>query len=128
MSKINPPPPPQIIINIDNQSVMETYLSKFFGVYIDKKLSWKTRISYMTGKIARRVGLLIKSMKYTLGKNGCYTPIEDNKTNVDRTFVFPLGWNWHDMDPWVFPTKSDITLGRHSMQGQVGSSSSETTV
>ena len=26
------------------------------------------------------------------------------------------------------PTKSDITLGRHSMQGQVGSSSSETTV
>ena len=30
-------------------------------------------------------------------------PIEDNKTNVDRTFVFPLGWNWHDMDPWLFP-------------------------
>ena len=26
-----------------------------------------------------------------LAKNGCYTPIEDNKTNVDRTFVFPLG-------------------------------------
>ena len=23
---------------------------------------------------------------YTLGKKGCYTPIEDNKTNVDRTF------------------------------------------
>ena len=28
---------------------------------------------------------------YTLGKKGCYTPIEDNRTNVDRTFVFPLG-------------------------------------
>ena len=28
---------------------------------------------------------------YTLGKKGCYTPIEDNKTNVDHTFVFPLG-------------------------------------
>ena len=28
---------------------------------------------------------------YTPGKKGCYTPIEDNKTNVDRTFVFPLG-------------------------------------
>ena len=28
---------------------------------------------------------------YTLGKKGCYTPIEDNKTNLDRTFVFPLG-------------------------------------
>ena len=42
---------------------------------------------------------------YTLGKNCCYTPIEDNKTNVDRTFVFPLGWNWHDMDPWLFPNE-----------------------
>ena len=42
---------------------------------------------------------------YTLCKKGCYTPIEDNKTNVDRTFVFPLGWNWHDMDPWLFPNE-----------------------
>ena len=42
---------------------------------------------------------------YTLGKKGCYTPIGDNKTNVDRTFVFPLGWNWHDMDPWLFPNE-----------------------
>ena len=43
--------------------------------------------------------------KYTLGKKGCYTPIEDNKSNVDRTFVFPLGWNWHDMDTWLFPNE-----------------------
>ena len=42
---------------------------------------------------------------YTLGKKGCYTPTEDNKTNVDQTFVFPLGWNWHDMDPWLFPNE-----------------------
>ena len=40
-----------------------------------------------------------------LAKKGCYTPIEDNKTNVDRTFVFPLGWNWHDMDQWLFPNE-----------------------
>ena len=32
-------------------------------------------------------------------------PIEENRTNVDRTFVFPLGWNWHDMDPWLFPNE-----------------------
>ena len=49
---------------------------------------------------------------YTLGKKGCYTPIEDNKTNVDRTFVFPLGWNWHDMDPWVFPNEIRHYLGQ----------------
>ena len=49
---------------------------------------------------------------YTLGKKGCYTPIEDNKTNVDRTFVFPLGWNWHDMDPWLFPNEIRHCLGQ----------------
>ena len=49
---------------------------------------------------------------YTLGKKGWYTPIEDNKTNVDRTFVFPLGWNWHDMDPWLFPNEIRHYLGQ----------------
>ena len=49
---------------------------------------------------------------YTLRKKGCYTPIEDNKTNVDRTFVFPLGWNWHDMDPWLFPNEIRHYLGQ----------------
>ena len=49
---------------------------------------------------------------YTLGKKGCYTPIEDNKTNVDRTFVFPLCWNWHDMDPWLFPNEIRHYLGQ----------------
>ena len=49
---------------------------------------------------------------YTLGKKGCYTPIEDNKTNVDRTFVFPLGWNWHDMEPWLFPNEIRHYLGQ----------------
>ena len=49
---------------------------------------------------------------YTLGKKGCHTTIEDNKTNVDRTFVFPLGWNWHDMDPWLFPNEIRHYLGQ----------------
>ena len=49
---------------------------------------------------------------YTLGKKGCYTPIEDNKTYVDRTFVLPLGWNWHDMDPWLFPNEIRHYLGQ----------------
>ena len=51
-------------------------------------------------------------LMYTLGKKGCYTPTEDNKTNVDRTFVFPLGWNWHDMDPWLFPNEIRHYLGQ----------------
>ena len=49
---------------------------------------------------------------YTLGKKGCYIPIEDNKTNVDRTSVFSLGWNWHDMDQWLFPNEIRHYLGQ----------------
>ena len=45
-------------------------------------------------------------------QKGCYTHIEDNKTNMDRTFVFPLGWNWHDMDPWLFPNEIRHYLGQ----------------
>ena len=57
---------------------------------------------------------------YTLGKKGCYTPTEDNKTNVDRTYVFPLGWNWHDMDPWLFPNEIRHYLGQTFNAGSSG--------
>ena len=43
---------------------METDPIKFLGVYHDKKLTWKTHISYIAGKIARVIGILIKAMKY----------------------------------------------------------------
>ena len=45
-------------------------------------------------------------------QKSCYTTIEDNKTNVDRFFVFPLGWNWHDMDPWLLPNEIRHYLGQ----------------
>ena len=62
--------------------------------------------------IARMFECAVRIFLYTLGKKGCYTPIEDNKTNVNRTFVFPLGWNWHDMDPWFFPNEIRHYLGQ----------------
>ena len=31
---------------------------------------------------------------------------------MDRKFVFPLGWNWHDMDPWLFPNEIRHYLGQ----------------
>ena len=55
---------PKIDIKIDNQSVMESDHSKFFGVYIDKKLIRKIHISFIAGTIARGVGILIKARKY----------------------------------------------------------------
>ena len=56
---------------------------------------------------------------YTLGKKGCYTPIEDNKTNVDRTFVFPLGCNWHDPAGPVIAPQRNPTLPWADIQCKV---------
>ena len=47
-----------------------------------------------------------------LAKKVVTPPSKDNKTNMDRTFVFPLGWNWHDMDPWLFPNEIRHYLGQ----------------
>ena len=33
------------------------------GVYIDCKLNWKTHINYVSGKIARGIGILVKARK-----------------------------------------------------------------
>ena len=56
--------PPEIDIKIDNQSVMETDIRKFLGIYIDNKLTWKNHIYFIAGKIARGMGILIKAGKY----------------------------------------------------------------
>ena len=32
-------------------------------------------------------------------------PFEALKSISDRIFVFPVGWNWHEMYLWVFPIK-----------------------
>ena len=54
---------PLIQIEIDNQKIMYTTKTKFLGVVIDHKLNWKDHISYISGKIARGRGILIKAMK-----------------------------------------------------------------
>ena len=48
-------------LRIDNEHICQTKLSKFLGVYIDCKLNWKTHINYVSGKIARGIGILVKA-------------------------------------------------------------------
>ena len=50
-----------IQIEIDNQKIMYTTKTKFLGVVIDHKLYWKAHISYISGKIARGLGIIIKA-------------------------------------------------------------------
>ena len=54
----------KIHLQIDNQEIFETKSSKFLGVFIDNKLNWKIHLAYISGKIARGIGTLIKARGY----------------------------------------------------------------
>ena len=45
-------------------------------------------------------------------KKGSYTHMWDNKIDIDRIFVLPVRWNWHENTCDCSPTKSDHTLAR----------------
>ena len=50
-------------ICIDNNEIKEVEHTKFLGVYIDNKLNWKKHISYISGKISRGIGIILKARK-----------------------------------------------------------------
>ena len=54
---------PDLQISIDGHSIDETDHTKFLGVIIDSKLNWTNHISYITGKIARGIGVITKARK-----------------------------------------------------------------
>ena len=57
-------PNPNVCINIDGETIYETAKTKFLGVIIDNKLSWKDHILYISGKLARGTGVLLKVRRY----------------------------------------------------------------
>ena len=56
--------PTKIDIKIDNRCINKTKVSEFLGTNIDNNLNWKSHISYIAGKIARRIGIITKARKY----------------------------------------------------------------
>ena len=46
-------------------------------------------------------------------KKGCYNPIWCHKTDMDRIFVLPIGWNWHEMYLWLSSNNIWPHLGRN---------------
>ena len=50
-------------ICIDGYSIDRVSNTKFLGVYIDDKLNWKKHISYISGKISRGLGIILKARK-----------------------------------------------------------------
>ena len=54
----------KVHLQIDNQEIFETKAHKFLGVFIDNRLNWKIHLAYISGKIARGIGILIKVRGY----------------------------------------------------------------
>ena len=54
---------PGIVINIEGHIINEVDSTKFLGIYLDNKLNWKKHIAYVSGKVARGIGLIIKARK-----------------------------------------------------------------
>ena len=69
-----------IKIEIDNEIISETKSSKFLGVHIDNKLNWKMHVDYVSGKIARGIGILVKARK--VFSNECMI-------NLYYAFIYP---------------------------------------
>ena len=54
---------PGISLQIDGEAIPEVNKSKFLGVIIDNKLSWKDNISFVCRKVVRGIGVIIKARK-----------------------------------------------------------------
>ena len=72
--------PAKIDLTIDNERIGETCKTKFLGVIIDNKLTWKDHINYISGKMARGIGVIIKARNY-LNK--------DTLLSLYYSFIYP---------------------------------------
>ena len=70
----------KIQLNIDGTLIDEEQHTKFLGVYIDNKLTWKKHIEVITGKISRGIGVIWKAKKL-LNKSALKT--------VYYSFIYP---------------------------------------
>jgi hypothetical protein len=70
-----------LYIKIDNKLIDRVAHTKFLGVYIDDKLNWKQHINFISGKVSRCIGMLIKSRK-VLNKDSLLT--------LYFSFIYPL--------------------------------------
>ena len=55
---------PNLKIQIDNQDIDQVYKTKFLGVVIDWKLTWKDHIALVTGKLSKSIGMISKARRY----------------------------------------------------------------
>ena len=67
-------------IKIDKTKIEEVKKTKFLGVIIDNKLTWKDHVAHVASKVSRGMGMIIKTRNY-LNRKGLLT--------LYYTFVYP---------------------------------------
>ena len=51
-------------LKIDGEEISEVSKTKFLGVIIDNKLKWQHHIAYISSKISKEIGIIIKARKF----------------------------------------------------------------
>ena len=54
---------PCISVDIDGHSIDAVEYTRFLGIYIDNELNWKKHIAYISGKVSRGIGIMLKARK-----------------------------------------------------------------
>ena len=83
------------------------------------KQTKKTGLFYRIGKFkvnssyGGQISIWMQNVElrlYTLLEKCCCTLLWDNKIDMDRIFVLPVGWNWHEMYLWLLPDEIQPNL------------------
>ena len=69
-----------ILIEIDGKPIQKVNKTKFLGVIMDDKLTWKHHIEYISSKISKGIGIIYKVREY-LNK--------ETLVNLYYTFIYP---------------------------------------
>ena len=56
-------PSNNITIKILNEKIEQVEYTKFLGVILDEKLTWRNHMQYIKGKIAKNMGIITKARK-----------------------------------------------------------------
>ena len=88
---------PNCSIFINGQQVERVCETKFLGVLIDEKLSWKSHISFLKKKISRNIGILRKAKKVLN---------ESTLLNLYYSFIYP--YFLYGIEVWGSAYKTNI--------------------
>ena len=72
---------PCISVDIDGHSIDAVEYTRFLGIDIDNKLNWKKHIAYISGKLSRGIGIILKARKILNS---------DAPKTMYYTFIYPF--------------------------------------